>query len=311
MRVLIAAGAPVGFPRLLPLLLETLSSKNALLRRHCMEYLTLAAAIWEQNATFDRQADAIKKAVKTGQSDADPHARKCARCLYWVLRRRPAWQRTMDALLSDLDASVQRNVRAEAAQSNDLMELLTTSATVTNMDSYEPVFSGGSPVSKSFLRNHGDESFGQTSRQSRDTVPSNKDMRSSLNRTAPGVTRSPKSSPAAKATPRVGATRVAGPSSGKPVAEVPPLPAPQGGEELEINLDDSLEDAPPSQLPSKRMSMAPTGRVQSASALGSSRRMSVGPTRLAVQPALSKDDGDGMQSGQPQRHDDRIFKPKR
>ena len=291
MRILIAAGAPVGFPRLLPLLLETLSSKNALLRRHCMEYLTLAAAIWEQNATFDRQADAIKKAVKTGQSDADPHARKCARCLYWVLRRRPAWQRAMDALLSDMDASMQKNVKSAAAQSNELMELLTSSATLAKMDLYEPVFSGGSPISRSFQRHHGVEAFAQTARQSRDTA-SNRDVKSGMYKTAPAATKGPMSSSPAKIKPRMEAARVGVPLAGKSVPEVPHLPTPQGGDELKFILDDSLEDAPTSQKSSKQMSVAPTGRVQSVSALGASRRMSVGPTRLAVPSSQSKEGSD-------------------
>jgi hypothetical protein len=293
MRIIIASGAPGGFPRVVPILLETLASKNAILRKHCMEYLTLAAAIWEPDSAFERQVDGIKKAVKAGLTDADANARKTARYLYWVLRRRSSWQRSMDTLLSDLDSSVQRHVNSEAAQSSELVELLNNSAALANIDSYEPVFSGGSPVSKSFQRLHSDEIYGgQTSRDSSMAMDSQESgMRNSFNKIAPAAA-SPvvAEPPPPKPMTRVGATRAA---AAPKTAEAPPLPEPR--DEWELNVGDSAEDAPVSQLTSRRMSVAGSSRAGGTSALGASRRMSVGPTRLA-QPATrdSAQSGEGM-----------------
>lgn len=294
MRIIIAASAPGGFPRVVPIWLEMLGSKNAILRKHCMEYLTLAAAIWEPDSAFERHSDGLKRAVKTGLTDADQNARKTARYLYWVFRRRPSWQRSMDALLSDLDSSVQRHVNTEAAQSSELNELLNNCAGLANIDSYQPVFSGGSPVSKSFQRQHSEEIYGgQSSRDTSLSIDTNqREMRTSFNQTAPAAAYPALAPPPPKPMTRMGASRAAVITKTTVEASPPDTPNPKE-EELRINLSNGLtEETPMTQLPSRRMSMT-AGRAGGVSALGASRRMSVGPARLA-QPVTK----DSAQSGE-------------
>jgi hypothetical protein len=53
-RAIVVCCGPNGIPKLLQILLETLSSKSPASRRYCFEYITLAAISWESENAFDR-----------------------------------------------------------------------------------------------------------------------------------------------------------------------------------------------------------------------------------------------------------------
>jgi hypothetical protein len=53
-RAIVVCCGPNGIPKLLQILLETLSSKSPASRRYCFEYITLAAISWESENAFER-----------------------------------------------------------------------------------------------------------------------------------------------------------------------------------------------------------------------------------------------------------------
>ena len=66
--------------------------------------------------------------MKSATADADPQARRTARVLYWVMRDRPGVSmvqvQEMDALLLELDLSIQKNVLSEKSNSSSELEAL-------------------------------------------------------------------------------------------------------------------------------------------------------------------------------------------
>jgi hypothetical protein len=59
----------------------------------------------------------MKKAIKTGISDADAGVRKASRHLYWVLQSRPSYGTTMRDFLETLGGQAQRHLHTEYTSS--------------------------------------------------------------------------------------------------------------------------------------------------------------------------------------------------
>ena len=124
LRVLVDSLSHGSSHRILQLFIDQYSSKNPILRRFAIEYVCLICALWAHD-TLERSFGALRQMVKGGLSDADAGARRCARYLFAVLRRRKDWQSQMEAFLSELDSSAQRLVVIELQEpSSDLSELL-------------------------------------------------------------------------------------------------------------------------------------------------------------------------------------------
>ena len=123
MRIILSA-VPQGYPKLLPLLLESCTGKNATLRRSAFEYLCMCVALWKTE-TLDKFVTSMKKAIKTGISDADAGVRKASRHLYWVLQSRSSYGITMRDFLDTLGGQAQRHLHTEYTSStgNQVVEM--------------------------------------------------------------------------------------------------------------------------------------------------------------------------------------------
>eukprot|EP01038_Epipyxis_sp_PR26KG_P005092 gene5092-7100_t len=99
---------------LLNLVIESCNSKNGVVRKLALEYLSLICSIWKIDF-IERNITSIKSILKIALSDADNNARKTTRMLYWILYNRPPFslQDIMNKFLSDLDATIQRNIQTE------------------------------------------------------------------------------------------------------------------------------------------------------------------------------------------------------
>ena len=76
---------------------------------------------------IDRQFSVLRQLVKSGVSNADANARKCARYLFWILHRRPGLngKAVMETLLANIDSSAQKSISSEiSVPSQELRELL-------------------------------------------------------------------------------------------------------------------------------------------------------------------------------------------
>jgi hypothetical protein len=114
-----------GYPRLLPVLVEMTSNKNALVRRYAIEYMCLAVANWPLDSMDGRGLKELHKALVQGVEDADPNARKASRQLFWAMHSHREWKSVMAKAMVKFSSSVQKHINAEGAQpTTDLMELL-------------------------------------------------------------------------------------------------------------------------------------------------------------------------------------------
>ena len=80
-RILLTA-CSTGYPKILPVLLESCSNKVPTMRKSALDYMCLAATVWKSDA-FERQLSGLKVCIKVGVADADPGVRRSARQLYW------------------------------------------------------------------------------------------------------------------------------------------------------------------------------------------------------------------------------------
>lgn len=60
--------------RLVPVVIQNLSSKNKDLRRHCFEFLNEILVLWP-TFTLERHIAILQQAIRAGLSDADQEAR--------------------------------------------------------------------------------------------------------------------------------------------------------------------------------------------------------------------------------------------
>jgi hypothetical protein len=109
---IVVASTHIGYNKLVPIFVEQCGGKNAKLRKHCLEYLMFACSLWSQD-TLDKHASALYQTVRNGVMDADQHARKAARQLFWVMMNREPWSDAMSAMLNDLEPSQQKHIHSE------------------------------------------------------------------------------------------------------------------------------------------------------------------------------------------------------
>lgn len=148
-RAIIVCAGPSGTPKVLQILLETLSSKSSIVRKYSFEFLTLAAISWDNDVAFERSSflsfltycyernsAAMKKAIQAGVTDADPQARKTARVLYWIMRQRPSWNRPLQLMLDLLDNTAKKHLDTEQYQT-EFLEISKNRAYLSNIDIYD------------------------------------------------------------------------------------------------------------------------------------------------------------------------------
>jgi hypothetical protein len=54
LRAIIVCAGPNGIPKVLQILLESLSSKSSIVRKFSFEFITLAAISWDSDVAFER-----------------------------------------------------------------------------------------------------------------------------------------------------------------------------------------------------------------------------------------------------------------
>mmetsp|Transcript_248 Transcript_248/g.445 ORF Transcript_248/g.445 Transcript_248/m.445 type:complete len:1648 (-) Transcript_248:185-5128(-) len=279
LRIIIAAGVPVGFSRVIPLLIESFSSKNPISRKYCFEYLTLAASIWHSDSVLERHGAAIRKAARNGVSDADPHARKTARYLFWVLHSRHSWKRSMDALLSDMDASSKKRLCAEDRQQGELCDLINGSSVLSDIDLYDLSYKDANVSDLSAEKNSPVVSSGKTSGLK--STKSWNNMSTHFNSTSDSDNSDSRTSG--------GSGLMAGGSQRVTASST------TNRDRVSIDVDDANKIdgsnlvsplIPPTDgaapMRSKRMSVSATGGRSAGALSGGCRRMSMGPSKVSV-----------------------------
>ena len=123
--IMLAGSIGNGYPKILLQLFETCNGKTPVLRVRCLEYLIMVCSFWKLE-TLDKYMIQLKSVIINAIADADQHARKTGRQLYWVLRSRDIqWTTIMDNFLLELEPLAQKHILTEM-QSNsiELQEIL-------------------------------------------------------------------------------------------------------------------------------------------------------------------------------------------
>ncbi len=123
--IMLAGSLGNGYPKLLSQLFETCNGKTPILRVRCLEYLIMVCSLWKLE-TLDKYMSQLKTVIINAIADADQHARKTGRQLYWVLRSRDIqWTTIMDNFLLELEPLAQKHILTEMQNNSiELQEIL-------------------------------------------------------------------------------------------------------------------------------------------------------------------------------------------
>ena len=105
----------VGFPRLLPVLVEGVGTKNDTERLRCITAVMLALWQWEE-ASLEKSVEAVCKMLKAAVADKKEAVRAAARQCFWALHRK--FPSAAETVLDTLDASRQKILRKEKGAVN-------------------------------------------------------------------------------------------------------------------------------------------------------------------------------------------------
>ncbi len=123
--IMLAGSIGNGFSKILLQLFETCNGKTPILRVRCLEYLIMVCSFWKLE-TLDKYMMQLKSVIINAIADADQHARKTGRQLYWVLRSRDTqWTTIMDNFLLELEPLAQKHILTEMQNNSiELQEIL-------------------------------------------------------------------------------------------------------------------------------------------------------------------------------------------
>ncbi|XP_068165253.1 CLIP-associating protein 1-B-like isoform X2 [Antennarius striatus] len=108
------------FPRLIPVICSSCSSKAVALRRRCFEFLELVLQEW-QMSSLERHAARLMETIKKGVYDADAEARAVARRCFWSFHGH--FRQEAELLFQSLEASYQKVLQAHLRSGDNLISL--------------------------------------------------------------------------------------------------------------------------------------------------------------------------------------------
>ena len=98
--------------RLIPIVVNSLSSKSKEIRRHCCEFINQLLSAWDTHH-LDKHVSAFSTAIKKGITDADQEARVFARKAFWSFHSHFPTQ--ANNLLESLDLKTQKLLQSGAS----------------------------------------------------------------------------------------------------------------------------------------------------------------------------------------------------
>uniref|UniRef100_A0A3Q3FBE8 Cytoplasmic linker associated protein 1 n=1 Tax=Labrus bergylta TaxID=56723 RepID=A0A3Q3FBE8_9LABR len=108
------------FPRLIPIMTSSCTSKSVAVRRRCYEFLDLMLQEW-QTSSLERHGTVLMETIKKGVHDADAEARSVARKCYWSFHGH--FRREAEQLFQGLESSYQKALQAHMRSGDSLMSL--------------------------------------------------------------------------------------------------------------------------------------------------------------------------------------------
>ncbi|XP_041822487.1 CLIP-associating protein 1-like isoform X11 [Chelmon rostratus] len=108
------------FPRLIPIITSSCTSKSVAVRRRCFEFLELLLQEW-QTSSLERHGAVLMETIKKGIHDADAEARSVARKCYWSFHGH--FRREAEQLFQGLESSYQKALQAHLRSGDSLMSL--------------------------------------------------------------------------------------------------------------------------------------------------------------------------------------------
>ncbi|KAM6958427.1 CLIP-associating protein 1-like [Tautogolabrus adspersus] len=108
------------FPRLIPIMTSSCTSKSVAVRRRCYEFLDLMLQEW-QTSSLERHGTVLMETIKKGVHDADAEARSVARKCYWSFHGH--FRREAEKLFQGLESSYQKALQAHMRSGDSLMSL--------------------------------------------------------------------------------------------------------------------------------------------------------------------------------------------
>lgn len=108
------------FPRLVPIITGSCSSKSVAVRRRCFEFLDLQLELWQSSA-LERHSSVLAETIKKGVHDADSEARSVARKCYWSFHSH--FPREAELLYHSLESTYQRALQAHLRGNDSVTSL--------------------------------------------------------------------------------------------------------------------------------------------------------------------------------------------
>uniref|UniRef100_A0A8C9VAF9 Cytoplasmic linker associated protein 1 n=1 Tax=Scleropages formosus TaxID=113540 RepID=A0A8C9VAF9_SCLFO len=108
------------YPRLIPILTSTCTSKSVAGRRRCYEFLDLLLQEW-QTHPLERHVAVLTETIKKGIHDADSEARSVARKCYWGFHGH--FRREAEHLFQALELSYQKALQLHLKNSDSVVSL--------------------------------------------------------------------------------------------------------------------------------------------------------------------------------------------
>ncbi|TDG96082.1 hypothetical protein EPR50_G00235790 [Perca flavescens] len=108
------------YPRLIPIITSSCTSKSVAVRRRCFEFLDLLLQEW-QTSSLERHGAVLMETIKKGIHDADAEARSVARKCYWSFHSH--FRREAEQLFQGLEASYQKALQAHLRSGDSLVSL--------------------------------------------------------------------------------------------------------------------------------------------------------------------------------------------
>ncbi|MFT7815029.1 CLIP-associating protein 1-B-like isoform X7 [Arapaima gigas] len=138
------------YPRLIPILTSTCTSKSVAGRRRCYEFLELLLQEW-QTHSLERHVAVLTETIKKGIHDADSEARSVARKCYWGFHGH--FSREAEHLFQALESSYQKALQLHLKNSDSVVSLPQSDrSSSSSQESLNRPLSAKSPVSSSIAR---------------------------------------------------------------------------------------------------------------------------------------------------------------
>ncbi|XP_045905791.1 CLIP-associating protein 1-B-like isoform X11 [Micropterus dolomieu] len=108
------------YPRLIPIITSSCTSKSVAVRRRCYEFVDLLLQEW-QASSLERHGTVLTEMIKKGIHDADAEARSVARTCYWSFHGH--FRREAEQLFQGLESSYQKALQAHLRSGDSQMSL--------------------------------------------------------------------------------------------------------------------------------------------------------------------------------------------